>query len=476
MINQSKTHTFATLLSFSLLVVVTSTFAGEASICKHFNGASATFSHSTDVPFNNSLYYGEACAFKFNIHATVYDSPVHVGPASPVLTERKKVSKTGRLEFGIYLQSQPGTVRNLLKLDKKATNITDEMKSAIFRRQVSWHKETYGFVPATCAYQAGTGMYDYMVFNYMLAGRSASPRGVYDYGYENLQAYAKHFKISSRAGDPGPTSGLKYTSMLLQTAIDQSGWYRDFIHWHTSPVNSELPTVHDFFQSVRDTIDKKGKQVACIGDGEAIQHKFLRDIAKVALSDDGKKLTVTYQVSDWMLKEWNPGFRPADSFRIPLFVKVNTRGTGLSGSDLKANGATVLRKVEKDVFILAVPFEGKSETVVVTLSASETSNYPNFDLPNITNISNSDGKWEVSTDQKTNLVVFSVPNNAGKTLATIKVKNATIHVGSPLRFNTMTNIHRFSLTDETTHDYYVGIITHQRQSILEKLVLKSSAH
>jgi len=93
------------IFSLLLFTFFLNGFAQTSKISEHYLGADAGFTHSTDASLVEGFYYGEACAFKFNIEATVYDSPAHAFASGDV-------SATGRVKTN-------GSRASLLKLSNK---------------------------------------------------------------------------------------------------------------------------------------------------------------------------------------------------------------------------------------------------------------------------------------------------------------------------------------------------------------------
>lgn len=76
-----------------------------AAACDHRYGATATWSQSTDTAQTNSFWWAEACAFRSNLAATVFDIPFHKGPRYVPMAKREAAARTGRLSFQVYFAS-----------------------------------------------------------------------------------------------------------------------------------------------------------------------------------------------------------------------------------------------------------------------------------------------------------------------------------------------------------------------------------
>lgn len=379
------------------------------------------------------------------------------------------MSDTGRLDYEVYMQTVEGNAGDLTY--PYGTNVVEE--------QVRWHNETFGYVPSVCAYQGGQYSYADYIHEYILAGRNSAPDGGYDYGF-TTKINTRHFKMTARMGDPGYVgAGISNSMAFLDAAITNGGFFYNFNHWHTNPYG-DAPTLYDFLDASRDKINNSGKRISTISVGNAIQYRWLRDISAVSMTTSGSSLdvAVTYSVPSWMMVEWGPTYtnhpndhlRPIDAFRIPVSVRVDLSGTPLSGSNITAVGASSLRNLGVDDFVVEVPFNRSNETVTVTISATGVPDYANEALPIVDLISRSGTNWQVVTDQKTRLVLFSLP--MGKSLSEIHAVDSVDIVEAPeaLRFNTFISSHNFSVADSTNREYYVGLMTDQMQSILVPLI------
>ncbi len=454
-------------VGLSVLFFATSfVFAGDANACTHYRGATATMTQGTDTGPLSSLFYGEACGFKFNVELTVYNSPWHTGPSYPTDAYGRKISDTERVEYEIYMQTVEGN----------AGDLTYPYGTNVVEYQVAWHYEQYGYVPALCAYQGGQYSYANYIHDYILAGRNSA----FDFGYEyglTDKLNTKYYKNSTRHGDDPATNALEVALGTLDNAIANNGWYRDFMHWHTNPAYDV--TLYQLLEGMQERASSN--RLAAVSTGKAIQHRWLRDNSTVSLSTNGSSLEVsaTYNMPSWMYVEWTGlnitnvnHLRPVDGFCIPLSVKVDLSGTILSGNDIAASGAASIRKLGTDDFVVEVPFNRTNEIVTVSLSATNSPDYANEALPFVESISNTGTNWQVITDQKTRMVIFTFP--VGQSLADIHAKDGTDpakRVDSPenLRFNTFLTTHSFSVPVSTNRDYYVGLITEEKQSILVPL-------
>ncbi len=480
-LSAKNSKTSSLRLFFSLLILLATTnyaLANSAKICEHYLGADVGFTQSTDATFSKGLYYGEACAFKFNIEATVYDSQAYDFASGDV-------SDSGRCEFQIYLQTQEWGLRRVFKTPKDAPAPT--LKDPVtqienYEKHVKWFNNRHGHMPASVSYQGGgastatTGK----LFNYLLAGRTSKPDGLYNndiavWAEESLPSKTKFYNVSTRFGDDPSDTAIANAIAVFEEAIKNNGWFRDFCHWHTNPIHSNKATLYNFYKAVRKTINAHPeKRIVTVGSGTHAQQAWYRAIADASLKDDGGKLTVSvsYKVPDWMLKKWSyEGFtaRPVDCFTIPASVKVDTTGTSLAGKDLTAMDASSIRKLSPNIFIIEAPFNKTTETIDITLAPTTSPRYANESLPIITSITKDAQNWTLTTNIPVKLVIFSLPS--GVDLSEIQAKNSANKVKVPLRQNTFTLSHKIplSIVSDSSLDYYAGVISEQKQSTLKKL-------
>ncbi len=463
--------------------------AGSVAVCNHYHGFDSSFSHSTSVPTLKSVYYGEACAFKFNLEFTVNTDPWQIGYDGYLsLDEQKDINQTARLKYSVEMQSCDTNTKSdhgiagIKTFDYVDFDNIDEL----MQYQVSWHRRVFGLFPATCSYQNDSPKYESYIDTYLLGACGRDTGGTQ---YESLTdpSIYTNYKLTTRMdSDPAIYDGGGYDSYdgyvlamdFLGREIQNGGWYEDYAFWNDNPQYVKL---YDFSRYARATIDSQPESVGCVTTDEAMQYRWLRDISSVSLVDeDGAlRISVSYDVPEWMMSYWkvagdDPNIVPArlvDIFTVPIAIELDTSDTSLSGCDLSASGAVSLRKIDTDLFIIEVAFNKQSETVDVVLSATAKPDYLNFDLPVITSITHIDDTWSVATDKPTRLVVFSTPE--GQDLSDISVVDCSDdvenRVDAPVRDNTLATMHQFTLQESNYLDYYVGVITKQRQSILQYL-------
>jgi len=480
--------------------------------CDHRYGATATWSQSTDTAQTNSFWWAEACAFRSNLAVTVFDIPFRKGSRYVPVVEREAAARTGRLSFEAYFASDswfdparkavtsipdyyaeawtkagvdagfqvkvgaakrsrfPNHGQQLFDCSAGrfgydvASGVAGEIDvlTGLVEVQTEWVREHFGQPASAGGYCNGQTGAAYGLPTFLLGMRNSSATGDCSYGESKAKPgalgkgrtpqlthrEAASMPLTTRAGDmEKPREDvLQHCAALLQEAIAARGWYRDFNHWHTSP-RFEL----DLGEYYADQRAAMGVQdVACLGFGEALQHKFLRDMASVAAREtvNGVELKVTYA---------DPyGTLPLNVFHIPLSVRVDLRQTALANREVSADGCAV-RKGGANVVVVEVPFRGREETVTVHLNAVQgTDHYLDFSLPKIVDIQRNGVALEVQVDRPVRVVLFSTPKGVGLR-----------QVGPPARSNGLEARHKLPLDVGVDRDLYLGAITATGQSILD---------
>ena len=348
-----------------------------------------------------------------------------------------------------------------------------DVLTPLIRYQRQWIQDSYGRAASVAAYKGGKNEEGaaYGMMPFFLGARGGIADGCLAYGRsrqterylgsstpcELTPQQASSLSLSTRTGDMNLSRDevLRQSTQLLREAIRTGGWYTDFIHWHNHLGLSDPATrmtLHDFFAAQRAAM--AGANVVTLGYGEALQHKFLRDMASVTVDGGPDKLAVHVAYRD--------PYRslPLDRFRIPLSVRVDLAGTPWAGRDIVSPDAEGIHKLSTDVFVVEVPFHQKEETVTVRLFTAKTSpDYLDFGLPSIVSVSGEPGTWRIVTDKPTRLVLFAAPpggdlrrvvplgrsNTLGCRHVVVPGDTAAKHEGS---------------------DLYIGAITGTGQSIL----------
>ena len=482
-----------------------------ATACDHRYGATATWSQSTDTSQKNSFWWAEACAFRSNVAPTVFDIPFHGGTRYVPMAEREGAARTGRLSFQIYFASDswfdpvkkavtripdyyatawtqagvdagfqvevgaekrsrfPNHGQQLFECSagrfgydvaKRVAGKTDVLTRMV-EIQAEWIQKHFGHPASAGGYRNGQTGAAYGLPTFLLGVRNSGANGDCSYGQSKegrgilgkgrnprlTHREAASLLLTTRAGDMDLPQNevLQRCATLLQQTIATHGWYRDFNHWHTSP-RFEMD-LGEFYTAQRAAMGSH--DVVSLGFGEALQHKFLRDMATVVAREtqDGVELKVTYTDPH--------GTLPLHVFHIPLSAKVDLRQTLLAGKEISA-GDCPIRKQAADLVVVDVPFHGREETVTVRLQAVQgTSHYLDFSRPNIVSIRPDGAALVVQTDQPTQAALFTTPKGAGLR-----------KVGPPVRSHQLGVRHRLPWTVDVERDAYLGVITATGQSIL----------
>lgn len=348
-----------------------------------------------------------------------------------------------------------------------------DVLTSLIRYQRQWIQDSYGQAASAAAYKGGKNEEGaaYGMMPFFLGARGGIDDGCLAYGrsrlterylgsstpFELTPRQALSLSMSTRTGDMDLPRDevLRQSTQLLREAIRTGGWYTDFIHWHNHLGLSDPAThmtLHDFFAAQRAAMT--GADIVTLGYGEALQHKFLRDMATVTVDGGSDEFAVHVAYRD--------PYRslPLEIFRIPLSVRVDLAGTPWAGRDLVSPDAAGIRKLSPDVFVVEVPFHQREETVTVRLRTAKTSpDYLDFGLPSIVSVSGDPRAWRIVTDKPTRLVLFAAPHGAGLRKVTV--------LG---RGNTLSREHAVAVDAKTApgaeDDLYVGAITALGQSIL----------
>ena len=481
----------------------------SAFVCDHRYGAQATWSQGTDTSQLKSFWWAEACAFRENLALTVFDNPFSTGRNYVPVSERREAARSGRLGFQLYFTTDrwahPQTGKFEIIPDyygkvwtQKAvaagfTVVPGEAKrsrfpnhgqqmfdssdgrygydvkngkqgrkdvfTALLNHETDWLAEN--FSPCSvAAYRNGqTGAF-YAMPLHLLGARNSGHTGDLSYGrsaqdkkllgvglYPDLTlANTASMELTTRAGDIDASreAVTARCRKLLQQAIATRGWYRDFNHWHTSPRFGL--SLEQFLADQRKIM--KGDDVVSLDFGQALQHKFLRDISTVAVheADTGIQLDVTFS---------NSLNLPLSVFQIPLSVGVNLAGTRFSEQDLTSPEGCPIRRLAADQFVVDIPFTGHEGMVTVHLQPTSVANYIDLERPSVVHAVSQDGQLLVQTDKPTRLVVFASP--AGKGIRGVR---------AVARSHKLSSKHAIPLKLKAGEVLFVGAITQWKQSVL----------
>jgi hypothetical protein len=478
--------------------------------CDHRYGAEATWSQGTDTSQLNSFWWAEACAFRENLALTVFDNPFSDGRIYIPVSEREEAAKTGRLHFQLYFTSdrwqnpktgafeiipdyyreawtqagveagfkvEPGNAKRT-RFPNHGQQMFDvsggafgydvkhgkpgrqDVLSGLLKHEMDWLKQHVG--PCSAAgYRNGQTGAAYAMPGFLLGVRNSAHNGDLSYGRSPSDGFVlgtgrypdfmpkdtASMPLTTRAGDIDQSREQveDHCRKLLAQAIATHGWYRDFNHWHTSP-RFGLSLEQFLAEQRRDMADH---DVVSLDFGQALQHKFLRDMARVSAheTEEGIQIDVTFR---------DPyGALPLSAFHIPLSVRVELAGTKLADADVASPQGCAIRRLHGQVVVVDVPFSGQAGTVTIELRPTDKPHYIDLAKPRVLHTEWADGKLTVETDRPTRLAVFGSPKGKGMR-----------GVRPLVRDHALTSKHVVPLAANPDQDLYVGTITEWDQSVL----------
>lgn len=387
---------------------------------KHMYGAEVTWSAHTDTFRPVVEGHGtdaEINAFKYNLHLTMLLNPQTDGVHSDKI---KDALETGRMDAGIYFRA----------------------KEAL-QSQIEFFERLTGKSASYWSYANGIRDYDNFVMENSLVSRNSAGGSVdYDFDTRLGQRVATAFNYDVRDNDM--SHALSNAENILSQAITDSGWFNDFSHWHWAEFYGDKNQLEQFFASQRTILNTVNS--ISLGSGEAVEYMWIRkQFKRGGLYQDGNDLVLICDV-------WNENELPYKAIDTTLSVEVDLIDTNLEGKDITSN--TDILKISNNKFIVQVPYSNRDGFRTVKLKETTTPNYIDLSTPTIISTTNSGSVINITTDKPTNAVLFSVP--IGGELYLAEVEN---------RSNSMSEDHEF-IINNTGRDYYVGVITKEKQSIL----------
>lgn len=463
--------------------------------CNHKYGAITTWSQCTDT-IQVGYANGEINAFKNNLQATAFVSPVYPG------VDTLNIYNSKRIGLGIYFQTEywqnPVTHANEVISDFNSAIWTQagadsgliaqglvgtaktvgypqhgqqmfDLTSGLYgydaindvvgtidvlapyiQYNLDWFKSLTGRYPSCASYGYGRVGGAYKMYDYFLGCRNSA------YDYESNYNF-NHLASTIRA-----TTTRQHDMMLdlsktraevqalcigyLQNAIANNGWYTDFTHWH-STIDTEMT---EYYANQRATIGSS--DVITLDFGTALEHKFLRDmVRRISIYTEGTQLVLVVDIK-------NNDELKLDCIETPLSVDVDLTSTILEGKEIVGISDKGIRKLGTNHFSVEVPY-GKSDGFqTVTLSETVTPAYLDFALPTISSVTKvTSNTVSVVTNKPTNVVLFSVTRGGQLYTATILKRDSTMSLN-----------HSVDVTgiDFSVLDIYVGVITKEKQSVL----------
>lgn len=391
---------------------------------QHKYGADVTVSFHTDTYKPTLEGHGidfEINAFKHNLKGTIL---LNHETDSIYKTQIKEVLNTGIFDVGTYFRA------------KKA-----------LEPQTSWLISLLGKVPAYWSYANGLRDNDNFALQNSLVTRLSSTSDT-SYNFDDRLGHKTSSLFNYNVRDIDTSTAISNAKTALQQAINNKGWYNDFSHWHWAEFygdkNQFEQLMNEFKTLLNDT------NYINLGSSEAIEYMWLRkQFKRGGLYQDGSELVLLSEVI-------NNNDLPYGVIDSTLSVQVNLTGTILENKDITSN--TDILKVDDNKFIVQVPYSKYDGFRTVRLKETSTPKYLNFSKPTITSKQLSGDSLTIVTDKPTNIVVFTTPTGAELYQASLVSRS-----------NIMNTNHIIKLPGVTNKDVYIGAITKEKQSTLNKV-------
>lgn len=391
---------------------------------QHKYGADVTISFHTDTYKPTLEGHGidfEINAFKHNFRGTILLN--HETDKS----NEKEIS--GVLETGIF---DVGTYFRATKP---------------LEPQMAWLNSLLGKVPAYWSYANGIREQDEFALQNSLVTRMSSVSDT-SYDFDDRLGHKTSSLFNYNVRDIDTFTAISNAKTALQKSIDEKGWYNDFSHWHWAELYGNKNQFDQLMTEFKTLLN--GVNYISLGASEAIEYMWLRkQFKRGGIYQDGNELVLLSEVT-------NNNALPYKVINSTLSVQVDLTGTILEGKEITSN-ADIL-KVANNQFIVQVPYSKYDGFRTVRIKETTNPKYLNFNKPSIItkNISGSD--LTIVTDRPTNVVVFTTPTDAELYQASLVSRS-----------NVMNTNHTIKLPDITGKDVYIGAITEEKQSILDKL-------
>lgn len=396
----------------------------EVKPTKHKYGADVAVSFHTDTykpTLEGHGYDVEINSFKHNLRGTIL---LNHETDSVNEAQIKEVLNTGVFDVGTYF---------------RATKPLEP--------QTEWLYNLLGKIPAYWSYANGIRDNDDFALQNSLVTRLSSVSDTsYDFGERLGHKTSSLFNYNVR--DIDTATAISNAKTALQQAINNNGWYNDFSHWHWAEFygdkNQWEQLMSEFQTLLKDT------NYISLGSSEAIEYMWLRkQFKRGGLYQDGSELVLLSEVI-------NNNDLPYGVIDSTLSVQIDLTGTILENKDITSN--TDILKVDDNKFIVQIPYSKYDGFRTVRIKETTTPNYLNFNKPAIITKKTSGSNLTVVTDRPTNVVVFTTP-----------VEGELYQASLVSRSNIMNTNHIIKLPDVTSKDVYIGAITKEKQSALNKV-------
>ena len=390
---------------------------------KHKYGADVTISFHTDTYRPNLEGHGydfEINALKHNFIGTIL-----LNHETDKSNEKEilEVLETGIFDVGTYF---------------RATKPLEP--------QTEWLYNLLGKIPAYWSYANGIRDNDEFALRNSLVTRMSSVSDT-SYDFDDRLGHKTSSLFNYNVRDIDTPTAINNAKYALQQTINNNGWYNDFSHWHWAELYGDKNQFEQLMIEFKTLLN--GINYISLGASEAIEYMWLRkQFKRGGLYQDGNELVLLSEVI-------NNNDLPYSVINSTLSVQIDLIGTILENKDITSN--VDILKVADNTFIIQVPYSKYDGFRTVRIKESSTPKYLNFSKPKIVSKQLNGDILTVVTDKPTNIVVFTTPTDAELYQASL--------VG---RSNIMNTNHIIKLPDVTSKDVYIGAITKEKQSILNK--------
>ena len=391
---------------------------------KHKYGADVTVSFHTDTYRPNLEGHGydvEANSFKYNFIGTIL-----LNHETDKSNEKEilEVLETGIFDVGTYF---------------RATKPLEP--------QIEWLYNLLGKIPAYWSYANGIRDNDEFALKNSLVTRMSSVSDT-SYDFDDRLGHKTSSLFNYNVRDIDTPTAINNARSALQQTINNNGWYNDFSHWHWAELYGDKNQFEQLMIEFKTLLNDTN--YISLGSSEAIEYMWLRkQFKRGGLYQEGNELVLLSEVI-------NDNTLPYSVIDSTLSVQIDLTGTILENKEITSN--VDILKVADNQFIVQVPYSKYDGFRTIRLKETSTPKYLNFSKPTITNKQLAGDSLTIVTDKPTNIVVFTTPNGA-------EIYQASL-AG---RSNIMNTNHIIKLPDVTSKDVYIGAITKEKQSTLNKV-------
>lgn len=391
---------------------------------KHKYGADVTISFHTDTYRPNLEGHGydfETNALKHNFIGTIL-----LNHETDKSNEKEilEVLETGIFDVGTYF---------------RATKPLEP--------QTEWLYNLLGKIPAYWSYANGIRDNDEFALQNSLVTRMSSVSDT-SYDFDDRLGHKTSSLFNYNVRDIDTPTAINNAKSALQQTINNNGWYNDFSHWHWAELYGDKNQFEQLMTEFKTLLNDTN--YISLGSSEAIEYMWLRkQFKRGGLYQDGNELVLLSEVI-------NNNDLPYGVIDSTLSVQIDLTGTILENKDITSN--TDILKVDDNKFIVQIPYSKYDGFRTVRIKETTTPNYLNFNKPAIITKKTSGSNLTVVTDRPTNVVVFTTP-----------VEGELYQASLVSRSNIMNTNHIIKLPDVTSKDVYIGAITKEKQSALNKV-------